>query len=88
MTDVDTITLLTAIEKADGTDAHRTKGWTPVWRAADMEVARRLEADGLALVHERWAPIGQVGRGMILGQGWVSLTDAGRALVTGTVSEG
>lgn len=74
-------TLLGRIERAYATDAHRTAGKAPVMNA-DLWAALRPYADqGFVALHENEAPLVEVAGKIMLGRGFVSITDAGRALL-------
>lgn len=76
--------LMRQIEPAYGTDAHRTAGKAPVMSDRVMEALRPLADAGLVKMDYSDMPIAHHPHGLVLGAGWVSITDAGRAILAET----
>jgi hypothetical protein len=79
MTDFTTRTLLKDIRDIEATDIHRTAGKAPVVTDVFWEFLRPLADDGLIVMDASEAPLMSGKDGVLVGRGFVSLTEAGRA---------
>ena len=82
------VRILRQIAELDGADAFKTKGKAPVMSEKAWAMLRPMADAGLIVLDESEAPIMDLDRfGHMLGRGFASLTEAGRAAIAAAEKE-